>query len=61
MLQQGPSQNSNMMEWDKLFAINKGYLDPIAGRYNAMGIDSSAKVVIENGPKIPESKLVPLH
>lgn len=33
MLEQGPSTNTNMMEWDKLWATNKKILDPIVPRY----------------------------
>jgi len=28
MLEQGPSKNTNLMEWDKIWSINKSILDP---------------------------------
>jgi glutamyl-tRNA synthetase len=33
MLEQGPSKNTNLMEWDKIWAINRNRLDPISVRY----------------------------
>lgn len=48
MLEQGPSKNTNLMEWDKLWALNKQIIDPIAPRYNAIVKSTAAKVVLEN-------------
>jgi len=36
MLDQGPSKNTNLMEWDKIWAINKDIIDPITPRYTAI-------------------------
>jgi len=33
MLDQGPSKNTNLQEWDKIWAINKDILDPVSHRY----------------------------
>lgn len=48
MLEQGPSKNTNLMEWDKLWAMNKQYIDPIAPRYNAIVKSTAAKVILDN-------------
>lgn len=49
------------MEWDKLWALNKQYIDPIAPRYTAIVKDSAAKVILENIQEEIEAKSVPLH
>ena len=36
MLEQGASKNTNLMEWDKLWSINKTCIDNIAPRYTAI-------------------------
>lgn len=36
------------MEWDKLWALNKGFIDPIAPRYTAIVKSTAAKVILEN-------------
>ena len=33
MLQQGPSQNQVVLEWDSIWTLNKKIIDPIAPRY----------------------------
>ena len=56
MLDQGPSKNTNLQEWDKIWAINKGVIDPIAPRYTCIGKDTACKLHIENGPSPSELK-----
>ena len=36
MLEQGPSKNTNFMEWDKIWAYNKEAIDAGAARYTAI-------------------------
>ena len=36
VLQQGPSKAGNLMEWDKLWTLNKQILDPVVPRYMAV-------------------------
>ena len=48
MLEQGPSKSTNLMEWDKLWAYNKDYIDPISPRYTAIVKETSAKIIINN-------------
>ena len=59
MLEQGPSKNTNLMEWDKIWALNKDVIDPIVPRYTA--IFNKAKLVITNGPEEVEAKTQKLH
>lgn len=54
MLEQGPSKRSNLMEWDKLWAINKRIIDPICPRYVAVSVEKASRVTIVNGPEKPE-------
>jgi len=50
MVEQGPSKNTNMQEWDKIWALNKQVIDPFAARYTAIGKDTACRLIIENGP-----------
>lgn len=59
MLEQGPSKNTNLMEWDKLWATNKDIIDPTTPRYTA--IVNACKLIIENGPSSTEARSQPLH
>ena len=61
MLEQGPSKNTNLMEWDKLWAMNKDIIDPVTPRYTAIVKSSACHLHIENGPETPEARSQPLH
>ena len=61
MLEQGASQNTNLMAWDKLWSTNKKVIDPIAPRYSGIGKESACQITLENGPENPESIIIPLH
>jgi len=61
MLEQGPSKNTNLMEWDKIWSINKSVLDPIAPRYTCIGKKSSARLTVTNGPETTVGRSHPLH
>ena len=54
MLEQGPSKRSNLMEWEKLWAINKRIIDPICPRYSAVKVEKASRIIIENVSKEPE-------
>jgi glutamyl-tRNA synthetase len=51
MLEQGPSRNTNLMEWDKLWSNNKAIIDPVTARYSAINKDGACRLTIENGPE----------
>lgn len=61
MLEQGPSKNTNLQEWDKIWAINKDVIDPVCPRYTAVDKASACKLIIENGPDDIEGQSHPLH
>jgi glutamyl/glutaminyl-tRNA synthetase len=61
MLEQGASKNTNLMEWDKIWAINKSIIDPTSPRYTAIVKSTAVRLVIENGPEEIEAQSHPLH
>jgi glutamyl-tRNA synthetase len=44
MLEQGPSQAQTSLEWDKIWAMNKGVIDPIAPRHVVVAMDKACVV-----------------
>ena len=61
MLEQGPSRNTVNMEWDKIWAVNKGLLDPVVPRFTCINKATAVKLTIENGPSPPEARSQALH
>jgi len=61
MLEQGPSKNTNLMEWDKIWSINKSVVDPIAPRYTCIGKAMAATLTIENVPDQVFGRSAVLH
>ena len=61
MLDQGPSKNTNLMEWDKLWALNKDVIDPVTPRYTAIVKSTACKLHVENGPEPVEARSQQLH
>ena len=53
MLEQGPSKRSNLMEWEKLWAINKRIIDPICPRFSAVSVKNACRLAVVNGPEEP--------
>ncbi|KAI0243480.1 glutamate--tRNA ligase, partial [Massospora cicadina] len=60
ILMQGASQSTMLLEWDKLWAINKKAIDPVAPRFVALSKDNIVTVQI-NGHRGPDCKEMPLH
>ncbi len=61
MLEQGPSKNTNLMEWDKLWALNKDIIDSKTPRYTAIVKSTACHLYVMNGPATPEARSHPLH
>ena len=59
MLEQGPSTKNTLMEWDKLWAVNKSYIDNICPRYSAVSVEKASHIYITNGPKELEAVTIP--
>eukprot|EP00741_Cyanophora_paradoxa_P025388 tig00000378_g24507.t1 len=60
ILSQGASKALNLMEWDKLWTINKKMIDPIAPRYTALG-KGAVPFALAGGPERPEARALPRH
>jgi bifunctional glutamyl/prolyl-tRNA synthetase len=61
IIAQGSSRSVVMMDWDKLWAINKKFIDEIAPRHTALLNDSKTVVVNLKGISAEESKQVAKH
>ena len=36
------------MEYDKIYSINRNYIDPIEKRYSALSVEGAVKLIIDN-------------
>ncbi|KAG9301564.1 hypothetical protein G9A89_003199 [Geosiphon pyriformis] len=61
ILTQGASQNDVMLEWDKLWALNKKIIDPVAPRHVSIATENVVKANIIGGPENPYVKDVNKH
>lgn len=61
ILIQGASTNTVLYEWDKLWALNKKIIDPIAPRHTALNRDAVVPVTIQDGPAEVQVKEVAAH
>uniref|UniRef100_A0A0E0JGW9 glutamate--tRNA ligase n=1 Tax=Oryza punctata TaxID=4537 RepID=A0A0E0JGW9_ORYPU len=61
ILEQGASKNLNLMEWDKLWTINKKIIDPVCGRHTAVLKDQRVLLTLTNGPEEPFIRVLPRH
>ncbi|KAJ1978995.1 glutamate--tRNA ligase [Dimargaris xerosporica] len=61
ILMQGASQNILLLEWDKLWALNKKVIDPVAPRHTAVNEKDVCVVNVLGGPELPESKQIAKH
>uniref|UniRef100_A0ACD5VNS8 Uncharacterized protein n=1 Tax=Avena sativa TaxID=4498 RepID=A0ACD5VNS8_AVESA len=61
ILEQGASKNLNLMEWDKLWTINKKIVDPVCGRHTAVLKDKHVPLTLTNGPEEPFVRILPRH
>lgn len=64
ILLQGPSKNSLLLEWDKIWALNRKFLDPTAGRHVALSNQTrKAMKLVSNADTadLPKVLSVPLN
>ncbi|KAJ8660549.1 glutamate-tRNA ligase [Lichtheimia ornata] len=61
ILMQGASQNVLMLEWDKLWALNKKVIDPVAPRHTAVVKENMVQCNVQGAPATPEVKEVLKH
>jgi glutamyl-tRNA synthetase len=57
----GASKNLNLMEWDKLWTINKKIIDPVCARHTAVVNDQRVLLTLTNGPDKPFIQILPRH
>ncbi|KAJ2847423.1 glutamate--tRNA ligase [Coemansia brasiliensis] len=61
VLMQGASQKNMLLEWDKIWALNKKIIDPAAPRHTALLKRELVPVTIAGGPTESYVKQVPKH
>ncbi|PWA54573.1 glutamyl/glutaminyl-tRNA synthetase, class Ic [Artemisia annua] len=61
ILEQGASKNLNLMEWDKLWNINKKIIDPVCPRHTAVVEVGRVLLTLKNGPENPTERKIPKH
>lgn len=61
MLSQGASKNINLMEWDKLWTINKKIIDPVCPRHTAVVKAGAVLFLLKDGPDEPFVRIIPRH
>ncbi|KAJ0094945.1 hypothetical protein Patl1_15410 [Pistacia atlantica] len=61
ILEQGASKNLNLMEWDKLWTINKKIIDPVCPRHTAVIEERRVLLTLTNGPDEPFVRIMPRH
>ncbi|CAG7895813.1 unnamed protein product [Brassica rapa] len=61
ILEQGASKNLNLMEWDKLWTINKKIVDPVCPRHTAVIEERRVLLTLTDGPDEPFVRMIPKH
>ena len=61
ILMQGASKNVLLLEWDKIWAINRRVIDPVAPRYTALGSTTKVPLRLAKGPEAPRVEEMPRH
>ncbi|KAH7864719.1 hypothetical protein Vadar_032984 [Vaccinium darrowii] len=58
---QGASKKLNLMEWDKLWTMNKKNIDPVCPRHTAVIEAGRVMLTLANGPEKPYISIIPGH
>uniref|UniRef100_A0A7N0U843 glutamate--tRNA ligase n=1 Tax=Kalanchoe fedtschenkoi TaxID=63787 RepID=A0A7N0U843_KALFE len=61
ILEMGASKNLNLMEWDKLWTINKKIIDPVCPRHTAVISERKVLLTLTDGPDKPFVRIIPRH
>ncbi|KAJ1817583.1 glutamate--tRNA ligase, partial [Coemansia sp. RSA 2599] len=61
VLMQGASQKNMLLEWDKIWALNKRVIDPVAPRHTALLKKELVPVTVVDGPAEPYVKEILRH
>jgi len=61
IVKQGPSKSITLMDWTSIWATNKKYIDPIAGRYTAVEDANKVVCTIVGAPASPTIDEKDLH
>ncbi|KAI8548568.1 hypothetical protein RHMOL_Rhmol07G0282600 [Rhododendron molle] len=59
--EQGASKNLNLMEWDKLWTVNKKKIDPVCPRHTAVIEGGRVMLTLTDGPEKPFVRIIPRH
>ena len=59
ILLQGASKNNLLLEWDKLWSMNKQIIDPVAARFVSLDQKNLTEVTIVDGPESTYEQEVP--
>ncbi|PIA59232.1 hypothetical protein AQUCO_00400248v1 [Aquilegia coerulea] len=57
----GASKNLNLMEWDKLWTINKKIIDPVCPRHTAVLAEKRVLLTLIDGPDQAFVRIIPRH
>lgn len=61
IIEQGASKNLNLMEWDKLWTINKKIIDPVCPRHTAVIEERRVLLTLADAPDKPFVRIIPRH
>ncbi|KAF7138493.1 hypothetical protein RHSIM_Rhsim07G0218400 [Rhododendron simsii] len=59
--EQGASKNLNLMEWDKLWTVNKKKIDCVCPRHTAVIEGGRVMLTLTDGPEKPFVRIIPRH
>ncbi|GKB16835.1 glutamate--tRNA ligase, cytoplasmic [Tanacetum coccineum] len=57
----GASKTLNLMEWDKLWNINKKIIDPVCPQHTAIVDEGRVLLTLKDGPEPPFVRMIPKH
>ena len=61
ILSMGASRNTNMMEWDRIWATNRDVVDPTAARYTALAAEGLVPFELAGAPAEPYAESLFKH